>query len=79
MNNLLSYCGLIDAKIRAYDKDLLAYTYFFFNFFPKNLHCALNNFVCYTVEQYILIQTVGCKTMRFKEAIPNKIEQIWNR
>ena len=22
MNNLLSYCGLIDAKIRAYDKDL---------------------------------------------------------
>ena len=22
MNNLLSYCGLIDAKIRAFDKDL---------------------------------------------------------
>ena len=22
MNNLLSYCGLIDAKIRASDKDL---------------------------------------------------------
>ena len=22
MNNLSSYCGLIDAKIRAYDKDL---------------------------------------------------------
>ena len=25
MNNLLSYCGLIDAKIRASDKDLPAY------------------------------------------------------
>ena len=23
MNNLLSYCGLVDAKIRASDKDLL--------------------------------------------------------
>ena len=22
MNNLLSYCGLVDAKIRAFDKDL---------------------------------------------------------
>ena len=22
MNNLSSYCGLVDAKIRAYDKDL---------------------------------------------------------
>ena len=22
MNNLASYCGLVDAKIRAYDKDL---------------------------------------------------------
>ena len=25
MNNLLSYCGLIDAKIRASDKDLPVY------------------------------------------------------
>ena len=22
MNNILSYCGLVDAKIRAFDKDL---------------------------------------------------------
>ena len=26
MNNLLSYCGLIDAKIRASDKDLPVYS-----------------------------------------------------
>ena len=28
MNNLLSYCGLIDAKIRASDKDLPVFTIF---------------------------------------------------
>jgi hypothetical protein len=27
MNNLLSYCGLVDAKIRASDKDLPVLTY----------------------------------------------------
>ena len=27
MNNLLSYCGLIDAKIRASDKDLPVYDF----------------------------------------------------
>ena len=26
MNNLLSYCGLVDAKIRASDKDLPVHT-----------------------------------------------------
>ena len=29
MNNLLPYCGLVDAKIRASDKDLPVHYYFF--------------------------------------------------
>ena len=32
MNNLLSYCGLVDAKIRASDKDLPVITLAFPNF-----------------------------------------------
>ena len=28
MNNLSSYCGLVDAKIRAFDKDLPVLMYF---------------------------------------------------
>ena len=33
MNNLSSYCGLVDAKVRASDKDLpvTKYHYFFFS------------------------------------------------
>ena len=30
MNNLLSYCGLVNAKIRASDKDLPVIGYFWF-------------------------------------------------
>jgi hypothetical protein len=33
MNNLLSYCGLIDAKIRASDKDLPVPVSIIFEFF----------------------------------------------
>ena len=51
MNNLLSYCGLVDAKIRASDKDLpvrLAFTsvfgfyfdYFWTAFIYQN-HCVI--------------------------------------
>ena len=43
MNNLLSYCGLIDAKIRSSDKDLPVQVYngvfmilFFLFIFKKN-------------------------------------------
>jgi hypothetical protein len=32
MNNLSSYCGLVDAKIRASDKDLPVYPDFLFSF-----------------------------------------------
>ena len=58
---------------------------FYFNSLTRNfpkagtVQCALGNFGCYTVEQYILIQTKGCKTIKFKEAITNKIEQIWSK
>ena len=31
MNNLLSYCGLVDARIRASDKDLPVHTRFYSN------------------------------------------------
>ena len=34
MNNLLSYCGLIDAKIRASDKDLPVHDTLVKNHFP---------------------------------------------
>ena len=30
MNNLLSYCGLVDAEIRASDKDLSVIGHFFY-------------------------------------------------
>ena len=32
MNNLSSYCGLVDARIRASDKDASVYIYFIFDF-----------------------------------------------
>ena len=49
---------------------------YFLKQIPKKLALCTDNFGCYTVEHYILIQTEGCKTIRFKESIPNKIEQI---
>ena len=49
---------------------------YFLKQISKKLALCTDNFGCYTVEHYILIQTEGCKTIRFKEAIPNKIEQI---
>ena len=36
MNNLLSYCGLVKAKIRASDKDLPVPTYLCINQGHKN-------------------------------------------
>ena len=37
MSNLSSYCGLVDAKIRASDKDLPVYMYIFFLFYILEL------------------------------------------
>ena len=44
MNNLSSYCGLVDAKIRASDKDL--------SVFKSRLFCP--TYLCYRVYHYVL-------------------------
>ena len=42
MNNLLSYCGLIDAKIRASDKDLPVHIVFYMNYmFETDVYVTL--------------------------------------
>ena len=41
MNNLLSYCGIVDAKIRASDIDLPA-TEKFFSTVKNDLDCQIN-------------------------------------
>ena len=38
MNNLLSYCGLIDAKIRASDKDLPVFVSLLANYFSLKIN-----------------------------------------
>ena len=47
MNNLLSYCGLLDARIRASDKDLSVIARFLmfeiFEMFSKKLHKLKKN------------------------------------
>ena len=38
MKNLLSYCGLVDAEIRASDKDLHVFLFCCFSFISQNLY-----------------------------------------
>ena len=41
MNNLLSYCGLIDAKIRASDKDLPVYATLYCDFIVQGIYLSM--------------------------------------
>ena len=51
MNNLSSYCGLVDAKIRASDKDLLVRSAIQSagKVYTKNLTFATVNYINFTV------------------------------
>ena len=60
MNNLSSYCGLVDAKIRASDKDLPVPMYTIFTYKPRfssfwESSASLNK----KVELHIMIKLWG--------------------
>ena len=53
MNNLLSYCGLVDAKIRASDKDLPVSSVEL-NTFPVKSHSSANH-CCHILTVFVLL------------------------
>ena len=53
MNNLLSYCGLVDARIRACDKDLPL---------PSNLTGNFNGQNCKDIDRTLKIWLIVCNT-----------------
>ena len=46
MNNLSSYCGLVDAKIRGSDKDLPVWRNIFIIIWSKLQSCPSSSFSC---------------------------------
>ena len=63
MNNLLSYCGLVDEKIRASDKDLVPVIWVLYLWFQNCLNqgCVNGTFSCKHLNQLLSVsKEEGC-------------------